>query len=66
MAEYRAGQKAPESGIYKVRHDLHQPNHEVIVLKGAAFPHCIGCPQPRFTLNKAILYFADHPCFKVK
>src|SRR5581483_11453515 len=40
---FKTGQKVPESGIYKVHHDLHRLPHEVTLLAGSPFPRCQKC-----------------------
>jgi hypothetical protein len=43
VANYRTGQKIPDSGIYKVVHRQHRLPHEVTLLKGDTFPRCAKC-----------------------
>lgn len=53
MAEnvFTPGEKAPQSGIYKVQHYQHRLHHEVTVLAGQVFPACRRCGQSvRFQL----------------
>ena len=40
---HRAGQSAPESGIYRVRHHQHRGSHEVTIFAGDLFPLCQKC-----------------------
>jgi hypothetical protein len=49
---YKPGDKAPDSGIYKVVHDRnHKQPHEITMIKGKEFPPCPGCTSgPQYTL----------------
>ncbi|HZU21822.1 MAG TPA: response regulator [Terriglobales bacterium] len=49
MAE-RAGEKrfapgelSPRSGVYRITHDGHRPDHEAVVMGGVRFPQCRIC-----------------------
>lgn len=56
MAEhvYKPGEKAPQSGIYKVLHREHRRYHEVTVLAGQPLPACRRCGNDvRFELTSA-------------
>ena len=65
MAEYKPGEEAPQSGIYKVTHDRHHSEHEVTVVIGHRFPPCNHCGQhPRFTLVHAAHHVTNHDNFK--
>lgn len=53
MAEnvFKPGEKAPQSGIYKVLHYQHRLYHEVTILAGQALPTCRRCGKDvRFQL----------------
>jgi hypothetical protein len=41
--EFRAGSVVPYSGIYRVVHENHRLPHEVILIRGDAFPRCAKC-----------------------
>ncbi|HSM86462.1 MAG TPA: hypothetical protein VLT16_09940 [Candidatus Limnocylindrales bacterium] len=50
---FRAGDLAPESGVYTVRHQSHRPDHAAMVLKGERFPRCVQCGDGvRFVLGR--------------
>jgi hypothetical protein len=56
MAEkdLRPGDKAPQSGIYEVRHNDHRDHHQVTLKEGQAFPACRTCgDKVRFILLRA-------------
>ena len=40
---FRPGEIAPISGVYRVFHHGHRENHDVVVLRGEAFPSCRHC-----------------------
>lgn len=40
---FRAGERIPESGIYRVYHRGHRTTHECILLRGELFPRCSSC-----------------------
>lgn len=51
--EFKPGEKAPVSGIYRVVHDqTHKATHEDTMPKGHTFPPCGGCKGggPRYVL----------------
>ncbi len=53
MAEnvFKPGEKAPQSGIYKVLHYQHRLYHEVTILAGQELPACRRCGKDvRFQL----------------
>jgi hypothetical protein len=43
MKRYRNGDTVPETGIYKVTHNLHRLPHEVVLAKDETFPGCAKC-----------------------
>jgi hypothetical protein len=56
MAEnaLRPGDKAPQSGIYEIRHNGHRDDHQVTLKEGQALPACRVCGDSvRFTLLRA-------------
>lgn len=56
MAEkdLRPGDKAPQAGIYEVRHNGHRPDHQVTLKEGQALPACRSCGDSvRFKLLRA-------------
>jgi hypothetical protein len=59
---YRPGQKVPESGVYKVCHELHRPQHEATLVAGDLFPECQQCETAvRFQLLRAARFInSDH------
>jgi hypothetical protein len=42
-AQFRCGDKIPESGIYRVFHRDHRLPHEVTLLRDQLFPKCTRC-----------------------
>lgn len=40
---YKAGERAPVSGIYRVTHIAHRPQHEVVAIVEEEFPACRTC-----------------------
>ena len=56
MAEkdLRPGDKAPQSGIYQVRHNGHRDDHQVTLKEAQALPACRTCGDSvRFSLVRA-------------
>jgi len=43
MKRYRTGDTVPETGIYRVTHNLHRLPHEAVLMKGEIFPRCAKC-----------------------
>jgi len=64
--EYKPGDIAPKSGIYRVTHDpYHLQEHEVTVVIGEQFPPCNHCGHhPRFELVRAAHHVFNHEAFK--
>jgi hypothetical protein len=53
--KYRPGDLVPESGVYRVTHDLHRLMHEATLLVGDRFPLCRQCKMSvRFELRRAV------------
>jgi len=53
--EFRPGQIAPETGIYRIAHHAQHvaQEREVTIIKGRRFPTCRHCPQVSFELTHA-------------
>jgi len=67
MAEnvFKPGEKAPQSGIYKVLHYQHRLYHEVTILAGQPLPACRRCGQDvRFLLVSAAVPVEDDADFQ--
>jgi|KBSMisStaDraftv2_1062788.scaffolds.fasta_scaffold17467_3 hypothetical protein len=66
LDSYRAGGKAPCTGIYRVFHAYqHAEAHSVTVLADELFPHCVECASwVRFELIFDAPYAGTHPLFK--
>lgn len=43
MKRYRTGDTVPETGIYRVIHNLHRLCHEAVLAKDEKFPRCAKC-----------------------
>jgi hypothetical protein len=56
--KFRPGDPVRESGIYEVIHGRdHRQSHEVVMLKGTAFPMCDSCDdEVRFRLIRTAPY----------
>jgi hypothetical protein len=58
--KFQAGQIAPATGVYLVRHRTHRPAHEAILLKNETFPRCNQCGDSvRFQIIKALASVSD-------
>ena len=56
--EYKPGEKAPVSGVYRVTHDhAHKQTHEDTMVKGHTFPPCAGCSGGATAIRFAELVF---------
>ncbi len=69
MAEqvFRPGERVSESGIYRVSHVEHRPEHEVTLFAGEDFPTCIRCGEKvRFRLERSANSIQHDRYFKVK
>jgi len=67
MAEkvLKPGEKAPQSGIYKVLHYQHRLYHEVTVLAGQSLPSCRRCGKDvRFQLVSSATPVEDDADFQ--
>ena len=63
--EFKPGQEVPNSGIYKVTHDLaHTVEHEVTCVYGKRFPPCRDCHHPRFVLVRKAQHIEANEHFK--
>jgi hypothetical protein len=40
---FRVGEPIPQSGIYRVFHAEHRNSHDVVLVRGEAFPRCSAC-----------------------
>jgi len=57
---FRPGEKAPESGIYRVLHHAHRMPHDVTVEQGTVFPHCLRCGErARFVYLQGICFLRN-------
>ncbi len=62
--EYKTGDEAPWSGIYRVTHQpAHVVEHEVTCVRGKIFPPCRNCEHPRFVLVHAADCIDNHELF---
>jgi hypothetical protein len=63
---FSAGETVRETGIYEVIHDReHRAAHEVVMLKGDAFPPCDTCEQRvRFRLVRTAPYIFQDEDFE--
>ena len=67
MAEkvLKPGEKAPQSGIYKVLHYQHRMYHEVTILSGQSLPTCRRCgSEVRFQLVSSATPVEDDADFQ--
>src|SRR5438309_406420 len=54
MQTLRPGDTTPESGVYRINHEQHRPEHLVTMLKGESLPSCCACGDAvRFALVRA-------------
>jgi len=63
---FNAGQPVIETGIYEVLHDRsHRSAHEVVMLRGDAFPPCDSCADSvRFRLVRTAPYIFQDEDFE--
>jgi len=61
---FRAGDKAPCSGLYRAMHKEHAETHEVIILYGEVLPSCVQCGGAvQFALAELSVHVYAHPLF---
>ncbi len=54
METLKPGEKTPESGVYRVIHHEHRPEHMVTLFKGEPLPPCSQCGEGvRFELVRS-------------
>ena len=64
---FRAGERIPESGVYRVFHPEHRVSHEVTLLAGETFPRCVKCDfAVRFELVHAAPHVHDGSSFRIR
>lgn len=62
---FRAGEVAPESGVYKVTHQRHRESHLATLFQGEKFPRCAHCGAGvRFTLLRPARLIREDLDFK--
>jgi hypothetical protein len=63
---FRAGDRAPWSGVYKATHaNGHAPAQDLTVLHGESFPTCLECSEGVvFRLVTAAVHINAHPMFR--
>ncbi len=63
--EFKPGDKVPNSGIYRVKHDKeHEEAHDVTCISGRKFPPCNGCGDGvTFVLRDKAKHIAGHEHF---
>jgi hypothetical protein len=60
--EYRPGQLAAISGIYRVVHLHHRRDHEVVAIRGEEFPPCRVCHESvRFYVAQVSTHMTHDP-----
>jgi hypothetical protein len=63
---YKPGDKAPQSGVYRVVHKQHRPEHEVTLFRSEQFPRCNRCgDEVRFSLARIAQSIRDDEDFRV-
>lgn len=51
---FKPGERVEETGIYRVNHKGHRPEHEVTLVEKEEFPLCVRCGEEvRFWLERA-------------
>lgn len=51
---FKPGERVEETGIYRVSHNGHRPDHEVTLVEKEEFPQCVRCGDGvRFCLERA-------------
>ncbi len=62
--KYKAGEFAPCSGVYAVRHKGHRQEHLVTLFKGESFPACTQCGEEvHFVLAKSATRISEDDDF---
>ena len=62
---YRPGDRAPDSGIYRVVHHAHRLPHDVTIAKDTVLPACARCGEHvRFTYLQPASFVADDYDFR--
>ncbi len=63
---FRAGEKVPTTGVYKVVHSRqHVEAHYITALQGDTFPLCLECSDNvRFEVALSAVHVNAHPLFK--
>lgn len=62
---FRAGDLAPESGVYSVVHEDHRPTHAATLFKGERFPSCSRCgDKVRFVLSRPAAVISEDLDFR--
>jgi hypothetical protein len=57
---FRAGEKIPHSGVYRIFHAGHRASHDVILLRDELFPRCARCGiEVGFRLIQAARHIED-------
>ncbi len=65
--QYGPGDRVPTSGIYRVDHEpAHAAAHEVTCVFGRAFPECIACKKPKFTLLRPAVHVEANEHFSYR
>lgn len=44
-ADFKPGERVPNSGVYRVLHQGHREEHEATLREGEQFPTCTVCEQ---------------------
>lgn len=62
---FRAGDRAPQSGVYRVLHERHRESHLATLFKGELFPPCAHCAKNvRFVLLRPARLICEDLDFK--
>jgi hypothetical protein len=62
---FRAGDAAPQSGVYRVLHERHRESHLATLFEGERFPACAHCADDvRFVLLRPARLIRDDLDFK--
>ncbi len=64
---FRVGEPILESGLYRVFHKGHRVSHEVTLVRGGPFPHCVICGDDvHFELIHAAPHIDSELAFRVR